>query len=129
MIEFGIVIGSRSIPARQLASGPPSGPRQDGRREVLAGANGRRGREMRVRRDPGRLDPIAPAQVGDERLRGGDLPGRGRLLIEIADEADADAVLVDVVAAGVAAMDALLLADSSAGRPRSGRRRCRCRCR
>ena len=52
---------------------------------------------------------IVLAEVGDERLGGGDLAGRRRLLIEVADQADADAVLVDVVGAGVAAMDALLL--------------------
>ena len=80
-----------------------------------------RGRRSSWRRD-GRgsptwsvVDLVALAEIGDQGLGRGDLPGGRRLLVEVADQADADAVFVDVVGAGVAAVDALLLVGPALG--------------
>ena len=83
--------------------------------EVLAGADGLGGGEVGVGPHAARRDVVALAEVGDKRLGRGDLPRRRRLLVEVADQADADAVFVDVVGAGVAAVDALLLIGPALG--------------
>ena len=59
--------------------------------------------------------PIARAQVGDQGFGRGDLPGRGRLLVQVADEADADAVLVDLRILGIAAVHPVLLVNPTLG--------------
>src|SRR5262249_48094582 len=58
---------------------------------------------------------VSGAQVGDQRLGGSDLAGRRGLFVQIADQADADSIFVDVVTAGVAAVNALFLAGPSLG--------------
>ena len=68
-----------------------------------------------MRRDLGRRDPVATAQILDQSLCGRDLPRRRRLLIQVAHEADPDPVLVHVVATGIPAMDALFLQVPSLG--------------
>ena len=78
---------------------------------------------------PARRDGVSLAEVGDQRLGRGDLARRRWLLVEIAHQADADPVFVDVVSARRCGSEHPASGWSSAGRPRSGRRRCRCRCR
>jgi hypothetical protein len=62
-----------------------------------------------VRLDSSLGDVVTAAQMSHERLGRGDLAGSGGLFVEITDQADADAIFVDVVRAGVAAVHALLL--------------------
>ena len=54
---------------------------------------------------------IARAQVSDQCLGRGDLPGCGGLLVQIADKTDADAVLVDLRILGIAAVHSVFLVD------------------
>src|SRR5262249_27539524 len=96
--------GGADVVARAIAS---RGRERFGGEE-LAGAGGRGGRQVGMGRDRARLDAVSLAQVLDQCLRGRDLPRRRRLAIQVADQADADPVLVDVRAAGVPAMNPLL---------------------
>ena len=84
-------------------------------REELAGADGRRGGEVGMRLDAGRLDGVTRAEVSDEGLGRGHLAGRGGFLVQVSHEADADAVLVDLRVLGVPAVDAVLLVDPPLG--------------
>ena len=77
--------------------------------EVLPWANRFGSGEMGVRPHVTRRDVVALAQVGDQSLGCGELtPGR-RLLVKVADQANADSVLIGIVGASVAAVRALLL--------------------
>ena len=64
---------------------------------------------------PALRDVVALAEVGDQGLGRGDLTRRRRLLVEIAHQADADPVFVDVVSAGVATVNTLLLVGPALG--------------
>src|SRR5262245_46479042 len=64
---------------------------------------------MGMSRDVAGLDVVPLAEVADQGLRRRDLPRRGRLPVQVADQADPDPVLVDVMAAGIPAVHALFL--------------------
>src|SRR5262249_6761939 len=55
------------------------------------------------------LDVVPLAEEADQGLGRRDLPRRGGLPVQVADQADPDPVFVDVVAAGIPAVHALLL--------------------
>ncbi len=59
--------------------------------------------------DVAAADAVTGAQIGDQRLGRGHLPRRRGLLVQVADEADADAVLVDLGVLGVAAVHSMFL--------------------
>ena len=54
-------------------------------------------------------DRVAVAEVGDQGARRFDLPGGRRALVEVADQADPDPLIVDLGVLGVAAVGAALL--------------------
>ena len=62
-----------------------------------------------------RADGITRAEVGDQGLGRRDLPLRRRLLVEVADEADSDAILVDLGVLGIPAVNPMLLVDPALG--------------
>ena len=68
-------------------------------------------REMGMSLDVAPGDAIARAQVGDQSLGRGNLPGRGSFLVQVADEADSNAVLVNLGVLGIAAVHSMLLID------------------
>ena len=84
-------------------------------REMAARADRLGCGQVRVGLHPRLGDVISRAEMGDQRFGRGDLPGRRGLLVEIADQADADSVFVNVVRAGVAAMNALFLVGPALG--------------
>ena len=81
--------------------------------EIPAGADGRSRRKVRMSLNVVPRNAITRTEVGDQRLGRGDLPGRGRLLVQVADETDPDAVLVNLRILGIAAVHAVLLVDPS----------------
>src|SRR5208283_1143133 len=81
--------------------------------EMPARADGRSRREVRMGLDVAPGNAIARAQVSDQCLGRGDLPGCGGLLVQVADETDADAVLVDLRILGIAAVHSVPLVDPS----------------
>ena len=71
--------------------------------EMLARAGGGRDGESGVGADVVGRNLVAVAEVGDQDLGRGDLARGGGGLVEVADQADADAVFVDVGGLAVAA--------------------------
>ena len=65
--------------------------------------------------DPARGDGVTRAQISDQNLGGGHLARRRGLLVKVAHEADADPVLINFRALGIAAMDPVLLVNPPLG--------------
>src|SRR5271166_4919039 len=119
-VRFPVIAASQpSSPGHERlgrgAGGPGNRALQNVGREALARADRWRRGKVGMRVDPAAGNLVASAQVSEQNLRRGQLPGRGRLFIQVADEADADAVLVDIRVLGVATMDSVLLVDPALG--------------
>src|SRR5262249_7092748 len=84
-------------------------------REVTSGADCLGCCQAGMSLNPRLGDFVPGAQVRDQGLSSGDLPGCRRFLVEVADRANSDSIFLDVVGASVPAMNTLFLIGPALG--------------